>query len=194
MSTDSWLRLSQISIAVEGILAALGGYGVYHFKRALEKHKEYKQDNQMAEIHSKLDKIITQNQTISEAQKQEIIKSVECVEKGYLENLKTKYDLGYALLYVDKENWYYVPRNMEVRIDWFSTKLISLSKDQVVIHLPNFIDKNNNHFMGNIAAIPLKSGTSFSPISIGNVRLSTECLDTTDNGATIVIGFGTTEK
>jgi len=73
---------------------ALGGYGVYHFKRALEKHKEYKQDNQMAEIHSKLDKIITQNQTISEAQKQEIIKSVERVEKGYLENLKTKYDLG----------------------------------------------------------------------------------------------------
>ena len=76
---------------------------------------------------------------------------------------------GYALLYVDKENWYYVPRNMEVRIDWFSTELISLSKDQVVIHLPDFIDKNNNRFMGNIAAIPLKSGTSFSPISIGNV-------------------------
>ena len=189
MNPESLFRLSQIAIAVGLILAALGGYGAYHFKRAVEHRDQNRQENRLSEIDRKLDRIITQNQGISKAQKKDIIRSVERAERGHLDNLKNKYDLGYALLYVDKESWYYVPRNVKLSVNWFSTKIISQSKSEITILLPDFIDKNQNRFIGNKVVLPRVAGVSVSPFLIGSIKVVTECLDTSGEGVTIVVGF-----
>ena len=141
MNPEVLLKLSHIAIAAGLIIAALGGYGVYHFKRLIENGDKNRQEYRLSEIVSKLDEIITQNQLISETQKQEIIRTLKQAEKGQLENLKNKYSLGYALLYIDKESWYFIPRNIELNVNWFSTKIISQSKGQITILLPDFNDK-----------------------------------------------------
>lgn len=189
MNSEFLLKLCQIAIAVGFIIAALGGYGVYHFKRAIEQNEQNRQEYRLSEIDSKLDKIITQNQSISETQKQAILQTLKKAERGQLNNLKKKYDLGYALLYIDKESWYYVPRNVELNVNWFSTKIISQSKRQITILLPDFIDKRQNRFIGNTVSIPRVAGTSISPFLIGSIKLVTECLENSDKGVTIVVGF-----
>jgi len=189
MNPEILLKLSQIAIAAGLIIAALGGYGAYHFKSLIEHGDKNRQEYRLAEIDSKLDKIITQNQLISKTQKQEIIRKVKKAEKGQLKNLKNKYNLGYALLYIDKESWYFIPRNIELNINWFSTKIISQSKGQITILLPDFIDKRQNRFIGNTVSIQRVVGSSISPFLIGNIKVVTECLDTTNEGATIVVGF-----
>ncbi|CAG0946080.1 hypothetical protein ANRL1_02743 [Anaerolineae bacterium] len=189
MNPEVLLKLSHIAIAAGLIIAALGGYGVYHFKRLIENGDKNRQEYRLSEIDSKLDEIITQNQLISETQKQEIIRTLKQAEKGQLENLKNKYSLGYALLYIDKESWYFIPRNIELNVNWFSTKIISQSKGQITILLPDFNDKRQNRFIGNTVSIPRVVGSSISPFLIGTIKVVTECLDTTDEGTTIVVGF-----
>ncbi|MCJ7772889.1 MAG: hypothetical protein MUP22_07120, partial [Desulfobacterales bacterium] len=85
MSPEILLKLSHFAIAVGLIIAALGGYGAYHFKRLIENGDQSRQEYRLSEIDSKLDKIITQNKLISETQKQEIIRTVKQAEKGQLE-------------------------------------------------------------------------------------------------------------
>jgi hypothetical protein len=189
MNLEILLRLSQAAIAGGLILAALGGYGAYHFKSKIEIREQHRQRNQMSKVDKKLDQIITQNQSISKSQKEDIIRSIERAERGHLNDLKNKYNLGYALLYVDKESWYYVPRNVELSVNWFSTKIISQSKSQITIFLPDFVDKNQNRFTGNKVGLARVAGASVSPFLTGSIKVATECIDNSDEGVTIVIGF-----
>lgn len=106
-----------------------------------------------------------------------------------MDQLKSKFNLGYALLYVDKENWYYVPRNIKLNVDWFSTKVISISEQQIKIALPDFTDLNNNQLRSNTLTINRIPGTSVSPFVINSIAVVAEYLSTKNNGSTIVVGF-----
>lgn len=161
--------------------------------RELIAEQGKKIDEQGKQI-SKMYEIITQNKSIPKAKEDDIIRSTKQVEKDIGKDLKNKYDLGYALLYVDKESWYYVPINVELSVNWFSTKIIALSKDQITILLPDFIDKNQNRFTSNTVTLPLVPGASISPFRIGSISLVAEFLDASEKGIAVVIGFQTVKS
>ena len=60
---------------------------------------------------------ITKNATKENRQKTAIKRHVERVEKRFVNDLKNKYPLGYALFYVDKDSWYYEPKNVGLKVD-----------------------------------------------------------------------------
>jgi len=189
MNAESLLRLSQIAILVGALIAALGTFGAFHFKEAKDREVQERQNERLSKIDKKLDQIIIGKKDVSVAKKHDVLNSVERSEKEYLTELRSKYDLGYALLYAEKENWYFIPRKVDLIVDWLSAKIIALTKDQVTIALPDFSDTNHNRFYGNTVTLSRRPGASVRPFLVGSIEVVVECLSTTEDSVTIVIGF-----
>jgi hypothetical protein len=140
-------------------------------------------------IDKKLDEIITLNKSLSDAQKKSILQIAERAEEKNLAKLKEKYELGYAILYVDGNDWYYISRDMKEKLDWFSTKIYSVSEDLVVVQVPSFITANNIRVTNFKVGIPRRVGSVVIAAKIDTIEIRIECLEIDANSTTMVVGI-----
>jgi hypothetical protein len=66
MTSDTLQTISNIFILVGFILAALGGFGAYHFSKKVEKEKEHTAAVRESELTSKITSLVEGNQTLQE--------------------------------------------------------------------------------------------------------------------------------
>ncbi|MBW8003522.1 MAG: hypothetical protein FVQ80_16160 [Planctomycetes bacterium] len=193
MSAELFLRLSHIAMFVGAIIAAFGVFGTSHFGGIVAQEKQQKQDTQLSHIQNQLDKIITSEVETTTAEKTNILQSAENAETKYENQLKARYELGYALLYVDGTKWYYIPREMKYKIDWLTTKIISTSDTAVYFQTPTIVDSRVNIVIsGNTVSFPRKEGTTRTIIKSGSLRMVVECLEA--SGDTTIMAVGITEQ
>jgi hypothetical protein len=185
MNPEQMLRFCQVVLLIGAILAAVGGYGAYHYKSALDRIER----DERKRMDHKLDLLISQNNPLPSAKREEVIRLTESAESSWLTELKSEFDLGYALLHVDKEGWYYVPRNLSVRVDWFSTQIRAFSRDLIVIQIPSFRDAHENVFFGNAVVMDRRPGAMVRFMAFMGVEVIVECLETSGMATTMVIGF-----
>jgi hypothetical protein len=190
MSPETGLHLSQIALAVSIVMGGIAGYGIYVFDKKLDAANESKRDSQHQELTSRLDTIFT-NAQLSDAQRADLTRRIERLESSSATVLQEKYDLGYAMLRVTEGNFFYIPRNVQLNVDWMSTQVLALNQNAVRIRLPDFSDANANVGYGNTAGIRRQPGAVLNVMQINNYQMVVECLANTAEDVTLVVGFRT---
>ena len=137
-----------------------------------------------------LDQIISSQQEISDDLKKLINQEIEDSEQNHLVKLKEKYELGYALLYIDEaKDWYYIPRNMKRKLDWYSTKVESITEDEIVIQMPAFVLEPGNTILNSYVELDRRVGASTVFLRLPDLSIEVEVLEVSDASTIAVVGI-----
>ena len=141
------------------------------------------------DLRNSVDRLITAVEKISPEKKRSIILKSENAEHKQLERLKRNYELGYAILYMDGRDWYYIPRNMKRKLDWMSTKITSVSEDTIEIQLPSFVDSGLNRWINPGIGLSRKAGATSVAFQYPDVSIVAECLEASGDSTVAVVGI-----
>ena len=115
------------------------------------------------------------------------------IEGDNYTELIAKYPLGYILFSIDHRN-IIIPNSSvllkDYEIDWNSAKVLSISEDEIIIRLPNFIQTKNNVSFNDVTSRGKRIiGVLGNPPDIHGTKIVTELLEDTKEGIIAIIGF-----
>ncbi len=188
MTPESGLLWSHIGAVVAGTLVLVSTFCAFYFQRQIDNDLTARRDSQHQELATKLDQIIT-NSNADERVRNALTQRLLASERTREDDLKQRFEFGYAMLKVAGGDFFFVPRNVQPEVDWMSTRIVNINNEKVTIRLPEVRDDKNNRLSNLSLQIPRRPGFSIPLFGSKDYLMIIEVLENAVEDVTLVVGF-----